>query len=88
MSLTPLEIILLCSTVLELNPLFQAVKSIKMKSAKDVSPTTFGIIFCIGLLWLYYGVTIHSIPVIVGNIFKLGSALVVLIVYLRYREQE
>ncbi len=86
MVLSPLEIILLCSTILELNPLFQAVKSIRTKSAKDISPLTFATILAIGALWLVYGFSIDSIPVIVGNILKLVSALIVLIVYMKYKE--
>lgn len=37
MHLTPLEYILIVSTILEFNPLFQTLKGIRTKSVKDVS---------------------------------------------------
>ncbi len=85
MHLTPLEIILVVSTLLEFNPLFQAVKSIKTKSVKDVSISTFLSILIIGTLWLFYGITIMSIPLIIGNAIKLFTALIVVVIYFKYR---
>ncbi|MBV9158970.1 MAG: hypothetical protein JO019_00010 [Candidatus Kaiserbacteria bacterium] len=87
MHLTPLETFVTLSTVLELNPLFQAVKCMKLKSAKDISPMTFGTILAIGALWLVYGISIHNIPLIVGNTLKLISATAVIIAYIKYRGQ-
>lgn len=87
MDLTTLEMILIISTILEFNPLFQAVKSIKNKSVKDVSLLTFLSIVVIGSLWLYYGITISSIPLIIGNIIKLFTGLVVVVIYFKYRGQ-
>lgn len=88
MTLTPLEIILVISTTLELNPLFQAVKSVRTKSVKDVSVLTFVSILIIGALWLFYGITIKSFPLIIGNALKLFTALVVIIIYFRYRNKQ
>jgi MtN3 and saliva related transmembrane protein len=85
MHLTPLEIILVISTALEFNPLFQAVKSVKNKSVKDVSLWTFLSILIIGSLWLYYGITISSLPLIIGNTIKLFTALAVVVIYFRYK---
>ena len=85
MQLTPLEMLLIVSTVLEFNPLFQAVKSIRTKKVNDLSVWTFLSIFVIGGLWLYYGITITSIPLIIGNTIKLFTALAVVIIYLRYK---
>ena len=86
MHLTPLEIILVISTALEFNPLFQAVKSIRTKSVKDVSVFTFLSILIIGSLWLYYGIVIHSLPLIIGNSIKLFTALAVVVIYFKYKE--
>ena len=77
--------LLIVSTVLEFNPLFQAVKSIRTKKVNDLSVWTFLSIFVIGGLWLYYGITITSIPLIIGNTIKLFTALAVVIIYLRYK---
>lgn len=87
MNLSPLEYILIISTLLEFNPLFQAIKSAKKKSVADVSLWTFLSIFIIGTLWLFYAITIHSIPLIIGNAIKLLAALSVIIIYFKYRNK-
>lgn len=86
MHLTPLEIILVVSTILEFNPLFQAVKSVRSKSVQDVSLLTFLSILAIGSLWLYYGITINNIPLIIGNSIKLFTALCVVVIYFKYKK--
>ena len=88
MNLTPLEYILIISTLLEFNPLFQAIKSVRKKSVKDVSLYTFLSIVIIGTLWLIYGVYIHNWPLIIGNVIKLFTALSVVIIYFKYRNKE
>ena len=85
--LTPLEIILVISTILELNPLFQAIKSVQEESVKDVSLWTFLSILAIGILWLYYGIMIHSLPLIIGNAIKLLTSLSVVVIYFKYRKR-
>jgi uncharacterized protein with PQ loop repeat len=87
MNLTPLEIILVLSTLLEFNPLFQAFKSIRTKKVDDISPYTFVSILIIGLLWFWYGFTISSIPLIIGNAIKLLTSLFVLAVYFKYKNR-
>ncbi|MCB9815364.1 hypothetical protein H6789_02695 [Candidatus Nomurabacteria bacterium] len=86
MELISFELILIVSTVLEFNPLFQAVKSVRTKSVADVSVWTFLSIFIIGGLWLYYGIIINSIPLIIGNSIKLFTAFVVVIIYFKYKK--
>ena len=88
MNLTPLEYILIISTLLEFNPLFQAIKSVRKKSVKDVSLYTFLSIVIIGTLWLIYGVYIYNWPLIIGNVIKLFTALSVVIIYFKYRNKE
>ena len=88
MNLTPLEYILIVSTLLEFNPLFQAFKSIKNKSVKDVSLLTFLSIVIIGTLWLAYGILIQNWPLIIGNTIKLFTALSVVTIYFKYRNRE
>ena len=85
MYLTPLEYMLIVSTILEFNPLFQAIKSVKNRSAQGVSLLTFLSIVVIGSMWLVYGITIHNIPLIVGNSIKLFTALSVVFIYFKYR---
>ena len=86
MNLTSLEYILIVSTILEFNPLFQAVKSLRTKSVKDIAPLTFAAILVIGILWLIYGFSISSLPLIIGNAIKLFIGLSVVIIYAIYRK--
>lgn len=88
MHLNTLDYILIASTILEFNPLFQAVKSVKTKSVKDISSLTFISILVIGALWLYYGITIVSVPLIIGNSIKLATSLTVVLIYLKYRSKK
>jgi len=83
-----LEIMLTTSTLLELNPLLQALKIIKLKQAKNVSLWTYVMILTIGMMWLFYGIKIESLPLIIGNIIKLFASLTVLFVYFRYKESK
>ncbi len=80
------EIILIASTLLEFNPLFQAIKIIRLKQAKDVSVYTFLMILVIGAMWLVYGIQIQSLSLIIGNCIKLFTSLTVIIVYLIYKQ--
>lgn len=86
MEIGPFEMMLIASTLLEFNPLFQAVKIIKHKRAKDVSLWTYLMILVIGAMWLVYGFKIDSLPLIIGNSIKLFASLAVTLAYLKYRE--
>lgn len=81
-----IEMILIASTLLELNPLFQTVKIIKLKESKDISIWTYLMILSIGTMWLFYGISIHSLPLIMGNGIKLFSSLTVVIAYMVYKK--
>lgn len=85
MNISPFEIMLIASTLLEFNPIFQALKIIKNKHAKDVSLLTYAMILAIGTMWLIYGIQIESLPLIIGNAIKLFASLTVMIVYMRYK---
>ncbi len=87
MNLTPLEYTLVISTLLEFNPLFQAIKSVRTKDVKGVSLSTFISILIIGILWLFYGISIHNIPLIIGNAIKLFTSLAVIVIYFLYRNK-
>ena len=80
------EIMLIASTMLEFNPVFQAIKIIRLKEAKDVSVYTFLMILVISVMWLTYGIQIKSLPLIIGNSIKLFASLTVIIVYLIYKQ--
>ena len=86
MQMTPFEMMLITSTLLELNPILQTLKIIKLKEARDVSIWTYTMIFMIGVMWLIYGIQIESLPLIIGNAIKIVASVSVVIVYLKYRK--
>jgi uncharacterized protein with PQ loop repeat len=86
MEIGAFEMMLIASTLLEFNPVIQAVKIIRLKEAKDVSVYTFFMILVIGAMWLAYGIRIDSLPLIIGNAIKLFSSTTVVVVYLLYKQ--
>ena len=86
MTITPFEMMLITSTILEFNPILQTMKIIKLKEAKDVSIWTYMIIFIIGVMWLVYSIQIDSLPLIIGNAIKIFASSTVIVVYMRYRK--
>ena len=73
---------------MKFNPLFQAVKSLRTKSVKDIASLTFAAILVIGILWLIYGISISSVPLIVGNAIKLFTSLSVVIIYIIFKDKK
>jgi MtN3 and saliva related transmembrane protein len=58
----------------------QFIKSLKSRSTKDISSWMLAA-FCLGImLWLIYGILIHSLPIILFNAlsFVLGLGMVTL----------
>jgi MtN3 and saliva related transmembrane protein len=45
----------------------QAYKIFKRKSAKDISITTYSMIFLGSLVWILYGIEIKDFPLILAN---------------------
>jgi len=88
MNLELFEMMLIASTLLEFNPLFQAIKILRTKQAHDVSVYTFAMIVTIGGMWLAYGIQINSMPLIIGNSIKLFTSLTVVIIYLFYKNSK
>jgi len=72
----------ICTTV-SLVP--QVIKTLKTKSAKDVSLLMF-VIFSMGvLLWLVYGFIINSISMIVANCVTFVLAAIILVAKVKYK---
>lgn len=62
----------------------QLARVYRLKSARDISLAMF-LVFSVGeLLWLLYGVFIHSMPVVLANAVTLALALAILSLKLRY----
>jgi len=47
----------------------QAYKIFKRKSARDISITTYTILFLGAVIWILYGIEIANFPIIITNIF-------------------
>lgn len=63
----------------------QVVKIWQTKSASDISFGMF-LIFNLGLvLWLLYGIAIHSIPIIIANAITLVLTGIILALKIRYK---
>lgn len=62
----------------------QIFRIMKTRSAHDISWWMFGI-FCTGVaLWLWYGIRLDALPLIVANAVTLSLALTILILKWRY----
>jgi|TARA_Y100000310_G_C20447258_1_gene699027 MtN3 and saliva related transmembrane protein len=66
---------------------FQTIKIIKSKESKNVSLTTYIILFITALFWLMYGLSISDVPLIVSYIVGTLSTLSVIIVYFVYKKK-
>jgi MtN3 and saliva related transmembrane protein len=65
----------------------QLVRVWRLRSARDISLTMF-LVFSIGVfLWLVYGISIRSLPVILANAVTLALSLAILILKLRFDRQ-
>lgn len=65
----------------------QVLKTIKTKSAKDVSIGMF-ISFTIGVfLWIIYGLVTNTKPIWISNIIILGLAITQIILKLKYDKE-
>ena len=62
----------------------QVAKIWKTKHARDISLGMFAIFSSGVLLWLFYGIEIGAMPVIVANAVTLGLSLTILVFKLRY----
>jgi MtN3 and saliva related transmembrane protein len=62
----------------------QVIRVVRLRSAKDISLTTFSV-FSFGLaFWTAYGFLINSVPVILANIVTLALALTIVGLKLNY----
>lgn len=62
----------------------QLVRVWRLKSARDISLNTFLLLSFGELMWLIYGLLIHSMPVILANAVTLALALAILALKLQY----
>jgi MtN3 and saliva related transmembrane protein len=63
----------------------QVIKTWKMRSAKDLSLSTFSLFFTGVMMWLIYGIMKQDLPVILSNLFTLILAGVLLYFKIRFK---
>lgn len=62
----------------------QLIRVWRLRSARDISLTMF-LAFSLGVfLWFIYGVSLHSIPIMLANGVTLALSLTILILKLRF----
>jgi MtN3 and saliva related transmembrane protein len=61
----------------------QVYKTWKNKSVEDISLTMYTVLLIGVLLWLVYGINIHSLPVILAN--AITSTLLILMVIMKIK---
>ncbi|MEK7786907.1 MAG: SemiSWEET transporter [Chloroflexota bacterium] len=76
---------LLAGTLTTLAFVPQVVKIWKTKHARDISLVMFAIFSSGVLLWLFYGIEIGAMPVIVSNAVTLGLSLTILVFKIKYK---
>ena len=75
---------LLAGTLTTIAFIPQIVRIVRTRSAHDISWWMFGI-FCTGIaLWLWYGIRLDALPLILANVITLGLALAILFLKWRY----
>ena len=63
----------------------QVTKTWRSRSTKDISLGMYAI-FSLGvLLWLVYGIYIHSLPIVVANAITLALATAIVVFKLRFK---
>ena len=63
----------------------QVIKIWKSKHARDISLGMFAIFSSGVLLWLFYGIQIGALPVILSNAITLGLSLTILVFKIKYK---
>ncbi len=63
----------------------QVIKIWKSKHARDISLGMFAIFSSGVLLWLFYGIEIGSLPVILANAVTLGLSLTILFFKIKFK---
>ncbi len=76
------ELLAWATVPFELAPLLQFFKSWHGGGIAHIEPLTFLAIAVIGFIWLLYGISIQSYPLIVGNTCKLFAATAVTTYYI------
>lgn len=61
----------------------QVYKTWKTKSVEDISLTMYSVLFIGLMLWLTYGISLNSLPIIVAN--SVTGILVLMVIFFKFR---
>jgi MtN3 and saliva related transmembrane protein len=79
---------IIAGTLTTISLLPQLLKTLKTKSAKDLSSLML-IILCIGvILWITYGIIRKDTPLVLANSITLIIALIILVLKFQYERKE
>jgi MtN3 and saliva related transmembrane protein len=76
---------LIAGTLTTISFVPQVIKIWKSKHARDISLGMFAIFSSGVLLWLFYGIQIGALPVILSNAITLGLSLTILVFKIKYK---
>lgn len=65
----------------------QAIKSIRTKKTEDISLSMYIIVTTGVFLWLFYGILIKDLPIILANIITFILTITVLILKIKYNKK-
>ncbi len=89
--MTMLNIISLLATIMgsamALSNGFQAIKIFQRKSAADVAVLTYIVITLGAIVWIVYGVSIGSLPLIISNTIGFVITVIILIGCFMYNQK-
>ena len=66
----------------------QVVRILRTRSAYDISWGLFGILALGSALWLWYGITLRSVPLIATNVITLSLQILIFALKFRYGRGE
>lgn len=70
-----------CMVPLEVNPVFQFYKGWVSGEMSQIAPLTFITVLIIGAIWMMYGYSIKSWPLVWSNVVKFIASSAVVILY-------
>lgn len=63
----------------------QAIKTIKTRHTKDLSLSMYTILTIGVLFWLFYGILIKDLPIIIANAVTLSFTFTILVLKIKYK---
>ena len=65
----------------------QALKMLRTKSVKDISPLSFSVFLVGNITWETYGLSLKVWPLVISSLFGIAGSGLVLILYFIYKKK-